>query len=243
VLADCYLRLGRNKEVIDLLAPVQDTEPGNRTFEYLLGTELVRDGQVGKGQLIIDRILRNGDSAEARLLLGMTKFAVKDFTGAFADFEKAVELNSELPDLYSYYGLALLTTGDQAGAKKAFEQELRRNPNNFDANLRLGVLYRQDHADDVALKYFQHALQVRPGDFGVRYQIACVELAKQNLDGARRELEALVREAPEFTEAHVTLATIYFREKKKAEAERERAIVLKLNAERQAKEPGAQAVQ
>ena len=243
VLADCYLRLGRNKEVIDLLTPIQSATPGNRTYEYLLGTALVRDGQAAKGQVIIDRILKNGDSAEARLLMGMTKFAVKDFAGALADFQKAVDLNPELPDLYSYYGLALLTTGDQAGAKKAFEQELRRDPNNFDANLRLGVLYRQDQASDEALKFFQHALQIRPGDFGVRYQIACVEFAKQDLDGARRDLESLVREAPEFTEAHVTLATVYFREKKKTEAERERAIVLKLNAERQAREPGAQAVQ
>jgi tetratricopeptide (TPR) repeat protein len=243
VLADCYLRLGRNKEVIDLLTPLYRTNPDNRTFEYLLGTALVRDGQASNGQVIVDRILKNGDSAEARLLMGMTKFAIKDFAGALVDFQKAVDLNPELPDLYSYYGLALLTTGDQAGAKKAFEQELRRDPNNFDANLRMGVLYRQDQANDEALKYFQHALQIRPGDFGVRYQIACVEFAKQDLAGASRDLEALVREAPEFTEAHVTLATVYFREKKKAEAERERAIVLKLNAERQAQEPGAQAVQ
>jgi tetratricopeptide (TPR) repeat protein len=243
VLADCYLRLGRNKEVIDLLDPLYRTNPDNRTYEYLLGTALVRDGQAANGQVIVDRILRNGDSAEARLLMGMTKFAIKDFAGALADFQKAVDLNPGLPDLYSYYGLALLTTGDQPGAKKAFEQELRRDPNNFDANLRLGVLYRQDQANDDALKFFQHALQIRPGDFGVRYQIACVEFAKQDLASASRDLEALVREAPQFTEAHVTLATVYFREKKKTEAERERAIVLKLNAERQAQEPGAQTVQ
>jgi tetratricopeptide (TPR) repeat protein len=239
VLADCYLRLGRNKEVIDLLSPVQKADPENPTFNYLLGTALVRDGQAANGQVIIDKILKNGDSAEALLLMGITKFMVKDFAGALADFQKAIDLNPELPDLYAYYGLALLTTGDQAGAKKAFEQELRRDPNNFDANLRLGVLFRQDHADDEALKFLQHALQIRPGDFGVRYQIACVELAKQELEPARRDLEALVREAPEFTEAHVTLATVYFREKKKAEGDRERAIVLKLNAERQAQEPGA----
>jgi tetratricopeptide (TPR) repeat protein len=239
VLADSYLRLGRNQEVIDLLTPVQRDNPENPTFNYLLGTALVRDGQASKGQVIIDKILKNGDSAEARLLMGMTKFMVKDFAGALADFQKAIDLNPELPDLYAYYGLALLTTGDQAGAKKAFEQELLRDPNNFDANLRLGVLYRRDQANDEALKFLQHALQIRPGDFGVRYQIACVELAKQELEPARRDLEALIREAPEFTEAHVTLATVYFREKKKSEGERERAIVLKLNAERQAQEPGA----
>lgn len=237
VLADCYLRLGENKDVIELLTPVQSEDPDNQTFNYLLGTALVRDGQAAKGQLIIDKILRNGDSAEARLLMGTTKYMVKDFSGAFSDLQKAVELNPNLPDVYSYYGLALLVTGDQAGAKKAFERELKSNPNNFDANLRMGVLLRQDEDNEAALKYFQHALEVRPGDYGARYQIAAVQLAMGKLVEARRNLEALVKDAPQFTEAHVSLATAYFREKRKADGERERAIVAKLNAERQANEP------
>jgi Tfp pilus assembly protein PilF len=166
-----------------------------------------------------------------------------DFAGALADFAKAVELDPKLPDVYSYYGQALLTTGDQAGAKKAFERELETNPNNFDANLRMGVLLRQDEENDEALKFFQHALEIRPKDFGVRYQIATVELAKGQLNQAQHELESLIKEAPQFTEAHVSLATIYFRQKKRAEGERERAIVVKLNAERQANSPALKSPQ
>lgn len=237
VLSDCYLRLGENKEVIELLTSVQSKDPDNSTFNYLLGTALVRDGQAAKGQVIIDKILRNGDSAEARLLMGTTKYMVKDFSGAFTDLKKAVELNPNLPDVFSYYGLALLVTGDQTGAKAAFQRELKSNPNNFDANLRMGVLLRQDQENEAALKYFQHALEVRPGDYGARYQIAVVEMAMGKLIEARRRLEQLVKDAPQFTEAHVSLATAYFREKRKADGDRERAIVAKLNAERQANEP------
>jgi Tfp pilus assembly protein PilF len=120
---------------------------------------------------------------------------------------------------------------------------LKSNPNNFDANLRMGVLFRQDEENETALKYFQHALEVRPGDFGARYQIAAVQLAMGRLVEARRNLEALVKDAPQFTEAHVSLATAYFREKRKADGERERAIVAKLNAERQANEPAVKAAQ
>src|SRR6185437_3080992 len=160
VLADCYLRLGKNKELVDLLTPVQQADPDNKTFNYLLGTALVRDGQAAKGQVIIDKILRDGDSAEARLLMGTTKFMVNDFSGALVDFQKAVVLNPNLPDVYAYYGLALLSTGDQAGAEKAFRRELKSNPNNFDANLRMGVLLRQDEENEQALKYLQHALEI-----------------------------------------------------------------------------------
>ncbi len=236
ILADCYLRLGQNKDVIDLLTPVQRADPDNRTFNYLLGAALVRDGQASQGQLVIDKILKDGDSAEARLLMGTTKFMVSDFSGALTDFQKAVELNPNMPDVHAYLGMALVTTGDREGAKKAFARALAADPNNFDANLRLGVLLRQDQENNRALQLFHHALEVRPGDFGVRYQIASVGLAKGEGESARRDLEALVKEAPEFKEAHVSLARIYFRQKKKIEGEREQAIVLKLNAQRQAAE-------
>lgn len=243
VLADSYLRLGQNKEVVALLAPVQGSGPDNPAFDYMLGTALVRDGQAGKGQLIIDKILRREDSAEARMLMGTTKYMANDFAGALVDLKKAAELNSNLPEVYSYYGMALLSTGDQPGARKAFERELQSDPNNFDANLRMGVLLRRDEDNEGALKYFQHALQIRPGDFGARYQIASVELAKGQLAEACRSLESLVKEAPQFSEAHVSLATVYFREKRKTDGERERAIVAKLNAARQANEPAVKAVE
>ena len=243
LLADCYLRLGQNKEVVELLSPLERSHGDDLGIIYMLGTALVRDGQVAKGQVIINRILKNGDSAEARLLLGTTKLQVNDLSGALTDLQKAVELNPNLPDLYSYYGLALMSTGDQAGAQKAFEQALKNDPNSFESNLRMGVLLREDQNYGAALQHLRHALDVRPGDLGVRYQIAAAELSLGQVEKARSDLEAIVKEAPNFTEAHVSLATAYYREKRKAEGDRERAIVAKLFAEEQATEKGIKAAQ
>jgi tetratricopeptide (TPR) repeat protein len=237
LLADCHLRLGHNKDVIALLDSEKQDNLNDSALTYLLGTALVRDGQTARGQLVIDKILKNGDSAEARLLMGTTEYKAGDFSGALADLQKAVELNPKLPDVYSYYGLALLATGDQAGARTAFDHELQLNPNNFDANLRMGVLLRQDDDNEKASRFLHHALQIRPGDLGVRYQIAAMELSEGQIDPAIRDLEAILKEAPQFTEAHVSLATAYYRQKRKADGDRERAIVAKLNAARQANEP------
>src|SRR4051794_8281170 len=150
LLADCYLRLGQNKEVIDLLTSVQRVDPSNQAFNYLLGTALVRDGQAAKGQFIINRILKDGDSAEARLLMGTTKYMVQDFRGALEDLQKAVELNPALAEANAYYGMALLASGDQTTAKQAFERELKSDPNNFESNLRMGVILRQDEENEEA---------------------------------------------------------------------------------------------
>jgi tetratricopeptide (TPR) repeat protein len=239
LLADCDLRLGDNKKVIELLGPLEKESPDDKALVYLLGTALIRDNQAARGQLLVDRILREGDSAEARLLLGTTKMQAQDYAEALVDLKRAAELNPQLPDVFSYYGLALLSTGDMAAAADAFRKELESNPNDFVSNLQMGVIFKQDQRYDEARSSFDRALRVRPGDPGVRYQLATLELSLGNVEQACSQLEELIKETPHFVEAHVSLATVYYRLKRKAEGDRERAIVLKLNAESQAAQPGA----
>jgi Flp pilus assembly protein TadD len=239
LLADCDLQLGLNDKVIELLAPLEKATPDDKALIYLLGTAYIRDKQPARGQLLVDRILRDGDSAEARLLLGTTKMNAQEFNEALSDLQKAVELNPKLPDVYSYYGLALLATGDMAGASDAFRKELESNPNDFVSNLQLGVVLKQDQRFDEARASFERALRVRPGDPGVRYQLATLDLSAGKLDLACAQLEKLTRETPQFVEAHVSLATVYYRLKRKVDGDRERELVLKLNAENQARQPGA----
>jgi tetratricopeptide (TPR) repeat protein len=238
LLADCYVRLGEYKKAITLLSPLEKDSATDPGFNYLLGTALVRDDQPDRGGVLIDRILRNGDSAEARLLLGTTKLFALDYAGAVPELKKAVELNPRLPEVHSYYGQALLRTGDPTGAGAEFRTELEMNPTDFMSNLQLGVLAKEDQNYAEASGYFDRALRRRPGDPGVRYQIATVDLALEKVEDARDKLEKLVKESPQFTEAHVSLATVYYRLKRKPEGDRERAIVQKLLAEQQAKQPG-----
>jgi hypothetical protein len=53
-------------------------------------------------------------------------------------------------------------------------------------------------------------------------------------------LEAVVKEYPDFVEARVLLASIYYRLDRKADGDREKALIQKSTAEEQAKQPGAQ---
>src|SRR5207244_1633259 len=153
----------------------------------MLGTALVRDGQVARGQVVIDKILSNGDSAEARLLMGTTKLMMNDAPGALVDLEKAVQLSPTLPSAHAFYGRALRSAAKPEEAEKAFRAELSMNPNDFDSNLCLGVTLKEEQKYDEALPFLKHALEVRPGDMGVLYQIASLHLAERNLDDAQRE--------------------------------------------------------
>jgi tetratricopeptide (TPR) repeat protein len=230
LLADCYLQLGQNQNAITLLTPIWNGHPDDDAITYLLSTALVRDGQSAQGEKIIDRILRNSDSAEAMLLMGTAKYMTADYPGAKADLEKAIQLDPHLPDVYSYYGRTLFDSGDHLASQKAFEQALQLDPNDFISNLDMGILLRGSEKYEDALQYLRRALELRPGDPNVRYEVCMIEMLQGQLAEAARDLESLVKDKPDFRQAVWQLATVYTRMGRKADAERERAIYMKLNS-------------
>jgi predicted Zn-dependent protease len=239
ILADCQVRLGEYKRVIDLLTPYELAEPDNRTVAYLLGSAFIGDGQVDRGQTLIDRIFRGEDTAEARLLIGSILLLADKGQDAIKELERALELNPKLPGLRAWYGRTLMRMGDAEKAKAAFKGELADDPNNFDANLYTGVLLRRDRLHKESLTYLLNAIRLRPRDSYARYHLGALYAAVGKPNDARPLLEGVVKEFPDFVEARVVLASVYYRLNRKADGDRERAKILKLNADRQAKQPGA----
>src|ERR1044072_761089 len=243
LLADCQVRLGEYKQVIELLSPYEKdgTEtPQGRAVAYLLGNALIGDGQLGRGQLIINDVFRNEDTAEARLLIGSLMLLMDDGQGAVKELERAIELTPKLPTLHAWHGRALMRMGDSEKAKAAFRVELAENPNDFDANLYTGVLLRQDKQFDEALRYLNRAVQLRPRERYAHYHLGAVLAALGKPEAARPLPEGVAKEDPDFVQARVLLASVYYRLNRKEDGDRERAAGQRLNNEKQAKRPDAQ---
>jgi tetratricopeptide (TPR) repeat protein len=240
LLADCNLRMGEFKRVVELLTPVETAEPDNRAVAYMLGMALINDKQLDRGRERIERILRNGDSAEAHVMMGNTYLTGAEYDKALKEYKRAVELNPKLPYVNSFYGQTLVRMGDTEEAMAAFRRELEINPNDYDSCLQMGVLLKKDQKLDESRDFLRRALTLRPNEPNTRFYLASIDVAQGKLNEALPALEQLVKDAADFVQAHVMLATVYYRMRRKADGDREQAIVNKLNAERQAKQPGAQ---
>jgi tetratricopeptide (TPR) repeat protein len=236
LLGDCYLRMGQNKDVIRLLEPEQKKSPDDLAVVYMLGTALLRNKQHDAGAALIDRILRNGESAETHLLLGMARLEAMEYPEAIADLTKAAEINPSMPDVYSYLGQAQMASGDMKAARDAFEKELTLNPNDFESNVRLAVLLKQEGNYERAHQLLDRALLVRPKDPGALYQVGATYLAAGDTNRALSALQALVKQYPEFLEPHVSLAQVYYRLRRKEDGDREREIVQTLKAAQDAQQ-------
>src|SRR6185369_10723576 len=84
------------------------------------------------------------------------------------------------------------------------------------------------------------AARLRPRDSYARYHLSALYAMQGKPAEARPLLEAVVKEYPDFVEARVLLASVYYRLNRKADGDRERNIVEKLNVDQQAKQPGVQ---
>jgi tetratricopeptide (TPR) repeat protein len=230
LLADCWLQQGENRRVIDLLEPLDAQNRDDLTFSYLYGTALMRDNQTERSQQIMDRILKNGDSAQARVLMASARIRKLDYQGAKADLERALAIDPTLPGVHSLYGVVLdELMDDQAGAQ--YQKELELNPNDFSANFHLGVYALHDSRLDAAEAYLKRALDIRPGDPGALLQFATVRSEQGNRQEACQILEGVTKRYPDFREAHVVLASLYYRLKRKADGDRERDIAQKLSVQ------------
>jgi tetratricopeptide (TPR) repeat protein len=239
LLADCRSQLGQDAGVVELLAPREADFKDDRLYAYLLGNALIRRNEILRGQALIDRLFKGGETAEARLLMGVAHLQRGDFRAAVPELERAVALSGTLAGAHSLLGRALMGAGRRDDAIKAFTAELARDPNDFDANLYLGIMLKDDGKLDEAYEHLKRAQRLRSRDVAVQYALGALHLAAGRTEEARKALEIVTAESPDYRQGHVLLATAYYRLKDKEKGDREQALAEKLRAAEQAQEPGA----
>lgn len=226
--ADCRFRLGEESEVIEILEPLEEANPDNLALAYLLGAALIREDRIEAGEALIARILQRGDTAEAHLLIAMAHLRGGEIEPALGEFKRALAINPNVPMGQSHLGKTLLELGRRDEAVDAFHKELANNPTDFDARFFLGVIGREDGSPEQALEHLKRARELRPQALDVAYQIALAEIALERYEQAEATLTQILDRAPEFPEAHVSLATLYYRLGNKAAALRHREIAREL---------------
>jgi tetratricopeptide (TPR) repeat protein len=230
LLADSQLQLGNNDRVIELLQPLGQADSSDLSVDYMLGMALLRKQRIDEGQVLLDRILGKGDTAEARFLLGTRIFESGDYPAAVKELAGAIALNPDVPGLQSLYGRALLATGDPDGASQAFRKELAGNPNDFPANLALGeiLVVRKEYGE--AKPALERALFLRPKSADAAVALGELLAATGQLGEARARLEAARPLAPDSIDLRRDLEALYTRLNLSSDAAREHKEVARLEA-------------
>ncbi len=237
-LADCQLQLGNDDRVVELLQPLEQADHTDLSVAYMLGMALLHKQRIAEGQVLLDRILGQGDTAQARFLLGTRMFETGDYPAAVAKLASAIALNPDLSGIESLFGRALLATGDPDGASAAFHKELASNPNDFPANLALGqiLLVRKQYGEAKPVLERAHSLRPKSADAAIAYGELLA--ATNQPDKARIQFEAARPLAPDSLDLHRDLEALYTRLRLNKDAAREHTEVVRLQTLQAAGAPG-----
>jgi len=236
----CLFQVGKLKESIAEFEPLYRAEPDNIAIAYALANAYIQDEQIGKGQVLVDKVFKNINSAESHLIIGTMSLARRQLQPAVDELKQAVALDPKLPTAHSQLAIAYLLTGNRELAMEAFRKELEVNPKDFVANTRLGWLLREDGMIEEAEALLRRALELRPDDPGPLFQLAQLLQSEGKTQEAVELLERVAKVLPDYSPAHVLLARLYFKLKRVDDARREQAIIERLTIEQQKKQPTAE---
>ena len=237
LLADCYSRTGDDTRAIALLKPLQADHPHDLDLDYVLGSALIRAGKIDDGVPQLERVGKEGNSADAYFLAGSALFKQDEKSRALENLQAAARLNPNLPGLATLLGIAKEGSGDAQGAELELRKAVQLNPNDFDATVHLGgVLYSQRKLDEARV-YIEKALALKSDSLFALYEMALLESATGQDEAAVTALERVERGEPDWLDPHVRLAALYYKVKRPVDGLRERQIVDKLTAEQQKQGP------
>jgi tetratricopeptide (TPR) repeat protein len=222
--ADCLLQLGEPAKALALLEPLASQAANDKALAWMIGNAYLKSGRTADAQRVLDPILKDTASAEGNYALGMAMFTSGDYPAAVKALARAIGIDPGLAHAQSAYGQALLFTGDPDGALAAFRKQLAADTNDYEANYQGAAILARRGAFVEATPLLQRAVMLRPGSAEAHFALAEALLGEKKAQAARGELEATVRQWPEFGAAHARLAEVYSNAGLKAEAAREQTL-------------------
>ena len=137
----------------------------------LLADVYVLTGKMANAEEAIIKAL-DYDSKNTKSLLKASKYYLilenQDISRDYA--KKCIDIDKQQQEAFYLLGYSYMESGDTAKAVRNFERAIEIKQNYFDALLKLGMIYAT-RSDEIAVHYYQSALNIRPTNVALMYMI------------------------------------------------------------------------
>ncbi len=236
LLAYSHLQMGEIELAAAEAVRVKHAQPEDPSAGLLLGTCFLRLGQYKEATPLLYFSLLKANVPQTHLLLGEAFLGVKAYQSALREFLAAQTASPDLPGLHNDLGTAYAGLGEPDKAVGEFEKELAASPNDFEANYYMGRIKRLANDPGAAKQFLAKAEKVRPGEPTVAYEYAVFAMQDKDYAKAEELLRGTLDKVPNYTDAHVLLAEVYYKLHRAEDARREKAIADALKHAEQAEE-------
>ena len=163
-------------------------EPNPDTYQAL-GELRARDGKIEEAERLMRQAL-DLDPARAEVWseLGTLQLSQNEARAALESYQKAVELNSNLPGIHFRIGRAYRALGDNESARLAYEEAIRRNPNDTESYNNLAALL-QEQQPERAIEMLERAIALAPDVALYHANLAALSVRMGAIKRGKAELE------------------------------------------------------
>lgn len=225
------VELGRDEEAIIQFEMTLDAAPPDAAVLYSLGLAYLRLGKSGF-RATLERLAAFPAGRPAlHLLQGQAFLRDQEFEQALEELQAAARLNSDLPRLHFSLGLAHMKLGHNKEAIVAFENETKRNPQDFPTIYYLADAREKDGDLDAARRQVEVALKLDSQSPEANGLLGKILFKQGKAAEAVKPLEFASAKKPDDHELRYTLARAYQQLGRREDAAREFAEVQRLKAE------------
>lgn len=225
------VELGRDEEAITQFEMTLDAAPPDAAALYNLGLAYLRLGKPGF-RATLERLASFPAGRPAlHLLQGQAFLRDLEFDKALEELQAAAKLNPDLPRLHFALGLAHLKLSHNKEAIAAFEEESKRNPQDFPTIYYLADALEKDGDLDVAKRQVEAALKLDSQSPEANGLLGKILFKQGKAAEALKPLEFASAKKTTDHELRYTLARVYQQLGRREDAAREFAEVQRLKAE------------
>jgi tetratricopeptide (TPR) repeat protein len=197
------------------LLKAKELEPGNLEVHLLLGAIGLARGQLKdateEANFVLEKDPRHVEGlfllAGAARSSGEVTAAVRRLEAAQRDLKDKATLDVALSRLY-------LLMGDEAGAERALQWAVTKEPKAVEARMTLADFYMSKHDTDRAELEYKAAAELAPPGSPARIRLTDFQLLQQRPDEAKRVLAEITRKAPDYLPAWLRVAEIALKERR-----------------------------
>ena len=167
--------------------------------------------------------------------LGLAYYYLTQYPPALKEFENVAQEQPKSSQVQYLLGGTYQALGELEKAEDCFRKAISLKPDEASYYLVLASLLKKVHPADLTepVSLSEKALALSPDNEDVKLLLASCYQTQGKLAEAQALLEAVVTSDPDFRAAHVTLAQVYFRQKKVKDAQQQESIAAKLEERKQ----------
>ncbi|HKG47090.1 MAG TPA: tetratricopeptide repeat protein [Pyrinomonadaceae bacterium] len=214
-LARAYEGLERFPEMIDELRKTITLDKDNLDARIKLGNYYIagsrgRADVLAEAERLAKEVLdKDANNIEGRILMGSVLFNQQQKDKAFAELNRAVQLDPNRVESYLSLARFHIVAGEPQKAEELYKRAISVNANLPMAHTEYGKFLAQQNRQGEAEAELRKAVEVGPSDRNATFILASYYLVNRQFDKAEQAYKALVGLQPDKPETQAILADFY----------------------------------